>query len=197
MWRPPSAPVFGTVGIDMVAGPSEVVVVADHTAAPDIVAADLLAQAEHDEVAQSILITTDATLAGAVDEAVTAQLLEPAAPAVARGELARPRRDHHRARDLDEAAAWWIASRPEHLELAVADPEALAAKRHPQAGAIFLGATDTPEAIGDYVAGPNHVLPTSRSARFSSGLSCFDFMKRTTLLGLRPGRAGGAVPAPP
>ena len=173
--------VFGTVGIDMVAGPSEVVVVADDSAAPEILAADLLAQAEHDEVAQSILITADRGLADAVAAAVEAQL-----EALPRREVATASwRDHGAiilVADLDEAATLVDRLAPEHLQLAVADPDALAAKvRH--AGAIFLGAM-TPEAIGDYVAGPNHVLPTSRSARFSSGLSVFDFLKRTTLLGV-------------
>ena len=173
--------VFGTVGIDMVAGPSEVVVVADETARADIVAADLLAQAEHDEVAQSILITTSPELAGEVDAAVAEQLEVLPRRAVAEASW----RDHGAiilVADLDEAAALVDRLAPEHLELAVADPEALAAKVS-QAGAIFLG-TMTPEAIGDYVAGPNHVLPTSRSARFSSGLSSFDFLKRTTMLSL-------------
>jgi len=177
--------VFGTVGIDMVAGPSEVVVVADASAAPDVIAADLLAQAEHDEAAQSILITDDAPLADAVAAAVEAQLDTLPRRAVA----AASWRDHGAiviVRSLEEAAALVDRIAPEHLELAVADPEALAA-RITHAGAIFLG-HDTPEAVGDYVAGPNHVLPTSRSARFSSGLSVLDFMKRTTLLGV--GREG-------
>ncbi|WP_075222417.1 histidinol dehydrogenase [Acuticoccus yangtzensis] len=173
--------VFGAVGIDMVAGPSEVVVVADATARPDVIAADLLAQAEHDEVAQSILITADRELAAEVAEAVEAQLKELPRQAVATASW----RDHGAiilVADLDEAARLVDRLAPEHLELAVADPDALADKVT-HAGAIFLG-TMTPEAIGDYVAGPNHVLPTSRSARFSSGLSVFDFLKRTTLLGL-------------
>ncbi|WP_202913003.1 histidinol dehydrogenase [Acuticoccus sediminis] len=173
--------VFGTVGIDMVAGPSEVVIVADDSAPADVIAADLLAQAEHDEVAQSILITASPTLAGEVDEAVAAQLEVLPRRAVAEASW----RDHGAiiiVEGEDEAAALVDRLAPEHLELAVADPDALAEKVT-QAGAIFLGAM-TPEAIGDYVAGPNHVLPTSRSARFSSGLSVFDFLKRTTLLGL-------------
>lgn len=176
--------VFGTVGIDMVAGPSEVVVVADGSADAGIVAADLLAQAEHDEAAQSILVTTDAALGDAVAAAVEAQLRD-----LPRREVAGASwRDHGAiilVRTLEEAAVLVDRIAPEHLELAVADPEALAG-RITHAGAIFLG-HDTPEAIGDYVAGPNHVLPTSRSARFSSGLSVLDFMKRTTLLGV--GRA--------
>lgn len=171
--------VFGKVGIDSIAGPSEVVVIADRGADPDWVAADLLAQAEHDPVAQSILITVDPNLADAT------------AAAVARRLATLPRREIAEAswrdfgaiilvRDLTEAAALSDRLAPEHLELAVADPEALAARvRH--AGAIFLGA-HTPEALGDYVAGPNHVLPTARSARHASGLSSLTFMKRTTLL---------------
>lgn len=173
--------VFGTVGIDMVAGPSEVVVVADEGATPDHVAADLLAQAEHDEAAQSVLITPSAALADAVASAVERQLA-----ALPREKTARASWADHGAiivcRDLDEAADLVDRFAPEHLQLAVSAPDALAKKvRH--AGAIFLG-YDTPEAVGDYVAGPNHVLPTSRSARFSSGLSVIDFMKRTTLLGV-------------
>lgn len=171
--------VFGTVGIDMVAGPSEVVVVADRTADADIIAADLLAQAEHDEAAQSILITDDAALADSVAAAVEAQLVDLPRRAVAGASWAE-----HGAiivvGELAEAASLVDRIAPEHLQLAVADPEALAAAVT-HAGAIFLG-THTPEAIGDYVAGPNHVLPTSRSARFSSGLSVLDFLKRTTLL---------------
>ncbi|WP_420394345.1 histidinol dehydrogenase [Acuticoccus sp.] len=176
--------VFGVVGIDMIAGPSEVVVVADRSADPTLVAADLLAQAEHDEVAQAILITDDAALADAVAAAVEEQLA-----ALPRREVATASWEGHGAvivvPDLDAAAALIDKLAPEHLQLAVADPERLAERvRH--AGAIFLGAL-TPEAIGDYVGGPNHVLPTSRSARYSSGLSVQDFLKRTTLLGLDRG----------
>ncbi|WP_211110413.1 histidinol dehydrogenase [Acuticoccus mangrovi] len=176
--------VFGSVGIDMVAGPSEVVVVADRTADPDVTAADLLAQAEHDEAAQSVLITDDAGFADAVAAAVEAQL-----ETLPRREVAAASwRDNGAiilVGALQEAVALVDRIAPEHLELAVADPETLAGKIT-HAGAIFLG-TMTPEAIGDYVAGPNHVLPTSRSARFSSGLSTLDFMKRTTLLGIDRG----------
>ena len=171
--------VFGTVGIDMIAGPSEVVVVADGDNNPDWIAADLLAQAEHDTAAQSILITDDAAFAEAVVRAVEAHL-----QTLPRAEIARASwRDFGAIvllRSLDEAPALVDRLAPEHLELAVADPEAMSLKiRH--AGAIFLGAY-TPEAVGDYVAGSNHVLPTARSARFSSGLSVLDFMKRTSLL---------------
>lgn len=169
--------VFGAVGIDAIAGPSEVLVIADATARPEWVAIDLLAQAEHDEAAQAVLVTPDGALAEAVPAAVERQLA-----ALPRGAIARASWERHGAiivtRDLDEAAE--IANRlaPEHLELAVADPPALFAKiRH--AGAAFLGPF-APEAVGDYVAGPNHVLPTARTARFASGLSVFDFLKRTT-----------------
>jgi histidinol dehydrogenase len=173
--------VFGTVGIDMVAGPSEVVVVADGGADPALVAADLLAQAEHDEAAKAILLTDDPALAGAVEAEALRQAADLPRRAIVEASLAG-----HGAivllRALTEAAPLVDRLAPEHLQLAVADPEPLAAQiRH--AGAIFLG-YDTPEAIGDYIAGPNHVLPTSRSARFSSGLSVIDFMKRTTLLGV-------------
>jgi len=175
--------VFGTVGIDMIAGPSEVLVIADGDNDPAWIAADLLAQAEHDAAAQSILVTDSAALADAVEAAVTAQLAT-----LPRAEIAAASwRDHGAVIVVDDlSAAVDLANRiaPEHLELAVADPEALL-PRIRNAGAIFLG-RHTPEAIGDYVAGPNHVLPTARSARFSSGLSVFDFLKRTTLLGLGP-----------
>ena len=171
--------VFGTVGIDMIAGPSEVVVVADAANNPDWIAADLMAQAEHDTAAQSILITDDAGFADAVARAVEAHLAT-----LPRAEIAGASwRDYGAIvvlGSLDEAPPLVDRLAPEHLELAVADPDALAAKiRH--AGAIFLGAY-TPEAVGDYVAGSNHVLPTARSARFSSGLSVLDFMKRTSLV---------------
>ncbi|WP_018700484.1 histidinol dehydrogenase [Amorphus coralli] len=171
--------VFGTVGIDMIAGPSEVVVVADAANNPDWIAADLLAQAEHDTAAQSILITDDAGFADAVERAVAAHLTTLSRSAIASASW----RDFGAIvvlGSLDEAPALVDRLAPEHLELAVADPDALAGRiRH--AGAIFLGAY-TPEAVGDYVAGSNHVLPTARSARFSSGLSVLDFMKRTSLL---------------
>ena len=170
--------VFGKVGIDMIAGPSEVVVIAEGAQNPDWLALDLMAQAEHDADAQAILITPDPALARAVAEAV-ARLI----PTLPRAAIAGASWDRHGAvitcRDLAEAAALSDRLAPEHLELCVTEPEALAASiRH--AGAIFLGAW-TPEAAGDYVSGPNHVLPTARSARFSSGLSVMDFLKRTTL----------------
>jgi histidinol dehydrogenase len=171
--------VFGTVGIDLIAGPSEILVVADADNEPDWIAADLLSQAEHDTAAQAILITDDAAFAEAVT-AAAARLLQ----RLDRRDIAGQSWHDHGAvivvGDLQEAPALVDRIAPEHLELAVADPDALAQSvRH--AGAIFLG-RHTPEAIGDYVAGPNHVLPTSRSARFSSGLSVLDFMKRTSML---------------
>jgi histidinol dehydrogenase len=183
--------VFGAVGIDMVAGPSEILVVADAANDPSWIAADLLSQAEHDSAAQSILITDDPAFAAQVDKAVAAHLAT-----LPRAMIAKASWHAHGAiilvPDLAEAPALVDRIAPEHLELAVADPDALAAKvRH--AGAIFLGRL-TPEAIGDYVGGPNHVLPTARSARFSSGLGVTDFMKRTTLLGCDTdalGRIGG------
>jgi histidinol dehydrogenase len=172
--------VFGHVGIDSIAGPSEVLVIADGAQNPDWIAADLMAQAEHDTAAQSILITDDAGLAAEVGRAVE-RLLQRLSRAEIAGASWRENGALVVARDLDHAAELADRIAAEHLELCVADPEALAAKiRH--AGAIFLG-PHTPEAVGDYVAGPNHVLPTSRSARFASGLSVLDFMKRTTLLG--------------
>ncbi|WP_038034996.1 histidinol dehydrogenase [Thermopetrobacter sp. TC1] len=172
--------VFGQVGIDMIAGPSEVLIIADGSADPAWLAADLLAQAEHDEKAQSILITPDADLAREVLDAVTAQLAD-----LPKRDIAGKSWQDHGAvivvRDLDEAVALANRVAPEHLELEVAEPEALLADIR-NAGAIFLGGY-TPEAVGDYVAGPNHVLPTSGSARFSSGLNVLQFMKRTTILG--------------
>ena len=169
--------VFGRVGIDSIAGPSEVVVIADAANDPRHVAVDLLAQAEHDESAQSILITPDAALADAVAAAVTAELKHLPRAAIAGDSWAR-----HGAiilvRDLGEAAALTNRLAPEHLQLMVDNPRGLLAQvRH--AGAAFLGRF-CPEAVGDYVAGPNHVLPTGRTARFASGLSVFDFLKRTT-----------------
>lgn len=169
--------VLGHVGIDSIAGPSEVVVIADGTARADWVAIDLLAQAEHDEDAQAILVTPDAALADAVAAEVERELAGLSRAAIA---AASWRRNGAiiLCRDLAEAAALADRLAPEHLELAVADPAALfAAIRH--AGAVFLG-HHAPEALGDYVAGPNHVLPTSGTARFASGLSVFDFLKRTT-----------------
>lgn len=184
--------VFGTVGIDMIAGPSEILVIADKGQNPDWIAVDLLSQAEHDESAQSILITDDPALADAVEAAVSARL-----ETLERREIAGASwRDHGAVivtKDLAEAAAISDRFAPEHLELCVADPEGLCSLiRH--AGAIFLGAY-TPEAIGDYVGGPNHVLPTARSARFSSGLSVLDFMKRTTLARMTPGALAAVGPA--
>jgi histidinol dehydrogenase len=172
--------VFGTVGIDLIAGPSEILVVADGENRPDWIAADLLSQAEHDAAAQAILITDDPDFAERVVEAV----LDLLATLERRDIAAASWRDFGAVivvGGLDQAAAIVDRIAPEHLELAVADPDSLAAKvRH--AGAIFLGRL-TPEAVGDYVAGPNHVLPTSGSARFSSGLGILDFMKRTSLVG--------------
>ena len=175
--------VFGQVGIDMIAGPSEVLILADGHANPDWIAADLLAQAEHDTAAQAILITDSADLAEAAEAAV-----ERALSTLPRHEIARASwRDYGaiiRVRDFDEAVPLVDRLAPEHLEIETADAEALAEKVR-NAGAIFLGA-HTPEAIGDYVGGPNHVLPTARSARFSSGLGVLDFMKRTTILACTP-----------
>jgi len=175
--------VFGKVGIDMIAGPSEILVIADADNDPDWIALDLMSQAEHDESAQSLLITTDAAFGQAVAEAVTARL-----QTLERRQIAGVSwRDYGAVitvRDLDEAAQLSNRIAPEHLELCVADPAALSEKCV-HAGAIFLGQW-TPEAIGDYIGGPNHVLPTARSARFSSGLSVMDFLKRTTLAQMTP-----------
>ena len=184
--------VFGTVGIDMIAGPSEILVIADRDQNPDWIALDLLSQAEHDESAQSILITDDSGFAERVLSAVAKRLETLERRAIAGKSWA----DHGAViivRDMAEAARISNRFAPEHLELCVADPEALSAEiRH--AGAIFLGAY-TPEAIGDYVGGPNHVLPTARSARFSSGLSVLDFMKRTTIAKMTPGSLAQIGPA--
>lgn len=171
--------VFGQVGIDSIAGPSEILVVADAQNNPDWIAADLLSQAEHDESSQSILITDDSDFADAVDAAVQRALA-----LLPREKIARASWEKHGAiiivDNLDDAAALANRIAPEHLELAIVDAQSrLPAFKH--AGAIFLG-RNTPEAMGDYIAGPNHVLPTARTARFSSGLSVLDFMKRTTLL---------------
>ncbi len=175
--------VFGRVGIDMIAGPSEIVVIADADNDPDWIALDLLSQAEHDEAAQSILITDDAAFGRAVAAAVEARLQTLERRAIAGASW----RDHGAVivtPDLEEAAALSDRLAPEHLEICTADPETLLGRiRH--AGAVFLGAW-TPEAIGDYVGGPNHVLPTARSARFSSGLSVQDFLKRTTIARMSP-----------
>ncbi len=170
---------YGTVGIDMVAGPSEIVVIADQDNDPEWIAADLLSQAEHDPTSQSILFTDSAKFADAVEQAVEAQL-----GTLETGETARTSWEANGAiicvDTLDDALPLSDRLAPEHLELAVADPDALFAQvRH--AGSVFLGRL-TPEAIGDYVGGPNHVLPTGRRARFSSGLSVLDFMKRTSFL---------------
>ncbi len=175
--------VFGTVGIDMIAGPSEVLIMADSTANPDWIAADLLAQAEHDAAAQSILMTDDAALADAVVEAVERQLTT-----LPRREIAAASWRDYGAIILVESLAGSIplADRlaAEHLEIMAEDAEGLAGKVR-NAGAIFIG-SHTPEAIGDYVGGSNHVLPTARSARFSSGLGVLDFMKRTSILKCNP-----------
>jgi len=184
--------VFGTVGIDLVAGPSEVLVVADRANDPAWIAADLLAQAEHDAAAQAILIADDEAFADAVVRAVETQL-----QSLPRGAIARASWDAHGAvilvDDLGATPALIDRIAPEHLELAVERPDELAAKvRH--AGAIFLGRW-TPEAIGDYVAGPNHVLPTARSARFASGLGVLDFLKRTSLIGCDAGALAAIGPA--
>ena len=184
--------VFGRVGIDMIAGPSEILVIADGDNDPDWVALDLLSQAEHDESAQSILITDDAGFGRAVAAAVDKRL-----ETLERRAIAGPSwRDYGAiitVRDLDEAAELSNRAAPEHLELCVADPVALSQKIT-HAGAIFLGQW-TPEAIGDYIGGPNHVLPTARSARFSSGLSVLDFMKRTTLAQMTPAALKAIGPA--
>ncbi len=175
--------VFGHVGIDMIAGPSEILVIADRGQNPDWIALDMLSQAEHDASAQAVLITDDAQLASDVGAAIERHL-----ETLQRRDIAAASwRDFGAiitVPDLDTAAALSNRIAPEHLELCVEDPEALsAAITH--AGAIFLGAW-TPEAIGDYVGGPNHVLPTARSARFSSGLSVMNFLKRTTLARMTP-----------
>jgi histidinol dehydrogenase len=175
--------VFGKVGIDMIAGPSEVLIIADRDANAEWIAADLLAQAEHDTAAQAVLITDDAALADRVASSFDAQL-----KALPRGEIAGASwRDFGAlivVRDLEEAVPLVDAIAPEHLQIETRDADHIAARVR-NAGAIFLG-HHTPEAIGDYVAGSNHVLPTARSARFSSGLGVLDFMKRTSLLKLAP-----------
>jgi histidinol dehydrogenase len=175
--------VFGKVGIDMIAGPSEVLIIADKNGNPDWIAADLLAQAEHDESAQAILITDDEQLAGAVEREVEAQIAR-----LPRAKIASASwRDFGATilvRNLDEALPLVDTIAPEHLEIAADGAEEMA-QRIRNAGAIFIGA-HTPEAIGDYVAGSNHVLPTARSARFSSGLGVLDFMKRTSILKCGP-----------
>ncbi len=184
--------VFGVVGIDMIAGPSEILVVADAQNDPDWIAIDLLSQAEHDSSAQSILISDDAEFADAVTAAVARRL-----ETLERRELAGASwRDHGAVivvDKLDDAVDLIDRVAPEHLELAVADPESLSDKVR-NAGAIFLGRF-TPEAVGDYVAGTNHVLPTARSARFSSGLGVLDFMKRTSLVACDADSLGKIGPA--
>ncbi|MGI9463016.1 MAG: histidinol dehydrogenase, partial [Aestuariivirgaceae bacterium] len=175
--------VFGTVGIDMIAGPSEVLILADGENDPAWIAADLLAQAEHDSNAQSILVSNDADFARAVEAAVESQL-----KTLPKADIAGASwRDFGAVvivSDFDEAVPLVDRLAPEHLEIATGEPEALSDKIR-NAGAIFIGA-HTPEAIGDYVGGPNHVLPTARSARFSSGLNVLDFMKRTSILKCSP-----------
>jgi len=184
--------VFGKVGIDMIAGPSEVLVIADDTGNAGWIAADLLAQAEHDVNAQSILITDSAALAGDVERAVQSQLAT-----LPRAGIARASWDAFGAiilvKNLAEAVPLANAIAAEHLEIMTRDPEALSAQIR-NAGAIFLG-PHTPEAIGDYVGGSNHVLPTARSARFSSGLGVLDFMKRTSILKCGPDQLRELGPA--
>jgi histidinol dehydrogenase len=184
--------VFGKVGIDMIAGPSEVLVIADHTGNAAWIAADLLAQAEHDANAQSILITDNEVLAGDVERAVESQLAT-----LPRADIARASWNEFGAilvvQNLEEAVTLANAIAAEHLEIMTEDPEALSARIR-NAGAIFLGA-HTPEAIGDYVGGSNHVLPTARSARFSSGLGVLDFMKRTSILKCGPEQLRALGPA--
>ncbi|TPG19992.1 histidinol dehydrogenase [Sphingomonas koreensis] len=183
---------YGVVGIDMVAGPSEIVVIADGRNDAEWIAADLLSQSEHDPTSQSILFTDDAAFARAVAEAVDLQI-----GSLDTAKVARAAWDANGAiivtATLDEAIPLVNRLAPEHLELAVDDPQALFDQvRH--AGSVFLG-RHTPEAVGDYVAGPNHVLPTGRRARFSSGLSVLDFMKRTSFLALDPASLAEVGPA--
>ena len=183
--------VFGKVGIDMIAGPSEILVVADRLNNPEWIAADLLSQAEHDDAAQAILLTDDTDFAAAVVAAVDRHLVQ-----LPRAQIARASWQAHGGilivANWDEAPALIDRIAPEHLELALDEADALAERAH-HAGAIFLG-RHTPEAIGDYVAGPNHVLPTARSARFASGLGVLDFLKRSSIVRCDP--ASLAVLAP-
>ena len=175
---------FGVVGIDAIAGPSEIVIVADRTARAEFVAADLLAQAEHGEDASAVLITTDEELAAQVAEQVNIQLESLPRRAIAQSSL----QDYGAVlvvETLDDACALVNELAPEHVELVTSDDEAIAEKIKRHAGAIFFGAY-TPEAVGDYLAGPNHVLPTGRTARFSSALGVYDFVKRTSTLGYSP-----------
>ncbi len=184
--------IFGAVGIDMIAGPSEILVVADGANDPAWIAADLLSQAEHDTSAQSILLTDDAAFADAVAAAIATHL-----QTLPRAAIAAESWDANGAiilvQNMDDAPLLIDRIAPEHLQLAVHDPEALMAKVR-NAGAIFLG-RHTPEAIGDYIAGPNHVLPTARAARYASGLSVLDFMKRTTIIGCTPDTLAALAPA--
>jgi histidinol dehydrogenase len=184
--------VFGTVGIDSIAGPSEVLVIADADNDPEWIAADLLAQAEHDTAAQSILMTDDERLAAAVEQAVERQLASLPKKAIA-GESWSEFGAIILLKSLDEAPALADRLAAEHLEIATRDPDTLADQIR-NAGALFLGRY-TPEVIGDYVAGPNHVLPTARSARFSSGLGVLDFMKRTSILKLDAAALAKLAPA--
>ncbi|QFT79518.1 Histidinol dehydrogenase [Roseovarius sp. THAF27] len=184
--------VFGKVGIDMIAGPSEILVIADRDNEPDWIALDMLSQAEHDESAQALLITDDSVFADAVETAIKARLETLERRAIA-GASWRDFGAVIVVDDMEDGARLANRIAPEHLELCVAEPEALAAKIT-HAGAIFLGAW-TPEAIGDYVGGPNHVLPTARSARFSSGLNVLDFMKKTTMARMTPGSLRAIGPA--
>jgi histidinol dehydrogenase len=184
--------VFGQVGIDMIAGPSEVLILADRHGNPGWIAADLLAQAEHDPAAQAILITDSATLADAVEKAVERQL-ETLPKAEIAGASWRDFGAIILVERLDDAVPLVDRLAPEHLEIETEDAEALAAKVR-NAGSIFLG-SHTPEAIGDYVGGPNHVLPTARSARFSSGLGVLDFMKRSSILKCDAGALRALGPA--
>jgi histidinol dehydrogenase len=186
------ARVFGRVGIDMIAGPSEVLILADRTGNAEWIAADLLAQAEHDTAAQSILISNDADLLDAVALAVDGQLATLPRATIA-GASWRDYGALVKVDSLSVAVPLVDAIAAEHLEIIAVDAEDLAARiRH--AGAIFVGA-HTPEAIGDYVAGSNHVLPTARSARFSSGLNVLDFMKRTSILKCGPEQLAALAPA--
>ena len=184
--------VFGRVGIDMIAGPSEILVVADRHNDPAWIAADLLSQAEHDEAAQAIMIGNDIAFAAAVEREIERHLQR-----LPRANTARASWRQNGAiiivGDWDEAAPLIDCIAPEHLELAIEEPDALA-RRVRHAGAIFLG-RHTPEAVGDYIAGPNHVLPTARSARFASGLGVLDFMKRTTIVGCDATSLAALAPA--
>jgi histidinol dehydrogenase len=184
--------VFGRVGIDMIAGPSEILVVADRHNDPQWIAADLVSQAEHDSAAQAILVTDDAAFAGEVEAAVERHLTR-----LPRAQIARASWQAHGAillvTDWEEAVALIDRIAPEHLELALEEADALA-ERVNHAGAIFLG-RHTPEAIGDYIAGPNHVLPTARSARFASGLGVLDFLKRSSLVRCEPASLAALAPA--